>query len=285
MTNKPRKPWLAGLLTFLAVGMGHFYTGEPKRGIILFLVGQVLFIATMSCLLLPVLSLNIFVVLAIGLLYTIYCLVDAVGIAKKSESDCQLRAYNKWYYYLAFWVCTAVVFQPLLDLFIKRNIVQAYKIPSASMMPTLFVGDLVLADKFIYGRKDPVRGDIIIFAYPLDIRQDFIKRVVAVGGDTIEIINKRVFLNGKELAEDYVMFQHSNILPGNISPRDNFGPVPVPEGTVFVLGDNRDNAHDSRYWGFVRKEEIKAKTMSIYWSWDKDNFGVRWYRLGIKLSN
>lgn len=276
---------MAGLLTFLAVGLGHFYTGEPKRGIILFLAGQVLFIAAMSCLLLPWLSLNIFIVLVIGLLYTIYCLVDAVGIAKKRESDYQLRAYNKWYYYLLFWVCTAGISQPLVDLYIKSNIVQAYKIPSASMLPTLFVGDHVLADKFIYGRNDPRRGDIIIFAYPLDPRQDFIKRVVAVGGDTIEIVNKRVLLNGKELKEDYVMFQHSNILPGNISPRDNFGPVPIPEGTVFVLGDNRDNAHDSRYWGFVRKEEIKAKTMSIYWSWDKDNFGVRWYRLGRKLGN
>lgn len=284
MTNIPRKPWLAGLLTFLSVGLGHFYTGKPKRGLVLFLVGQVLFIAAMSCLLLPGLSLNIFAVLLIGLLYTVYCLVDAVKTAKKHEEDYQLKACNKWYYYLLFWVCTAVLVQPLTDLFIKSNIVQAYKIPSSSMLPTLLVGDHVLADKFIYGRKDPERGEIIIFAYPLNPAEDFIKRIVAVGGDTIEIINKRTFVNGKELEEDYVMFQHQNILPGNISPRDNFGPVSVPEGTVFVLGDNRDNAHDSRYWGFVKKEEIKGKSMSIYWSWDKINFGVRWHRLGIKLS-
>ena len=272
------------MLTFLSVGLGHFYTGEAKRGVAFFIAGQVLFVGAMSSLLISPLSLNIFVVMVIGLIYTVYCLLDAVKIARKQEEDYQPKVYNKWYYYLLFWFCTAVVITPLADLFIKSNIVQAYKIPSGSMLPTLLVGDHVLADKFIYGRIDPARGDIIIFAYPLDPEQDFIKRVIGIGGDTLEIINKKVVLNGKGLKEDYVIFQHQDILPGNISPRDNFGPVPIPDDTVFVLGDNRDNAYDSRNWGFVGKEEIKARAMSIYWSWDKVNFGVRWHRLGIKLN-
>lgn len=245
------------------------------------MVGQILLLVATACLLVPAFSLSIFFVLLVGSLYTAYCIVDVVKITKDQDDEYELKSFNKWYYYLLFWFCTAGVFHPLTDLFVRSSLVEAYKIPSASMQPTLLVGDHLLADKFIYKRADPERGEIIIFSYPLDPKQDYIKRIVAVGGDTVQIVNKRFYLNNRAQKEDYVIYQQQNVLPGNISPRDNFGPMKIPQGTVFVLGDNRDNAEDSRDWGFIRIDEIKARAMSIYWSWDSRNLGARWNRMGI----
>ena len=283
MANAPRKPWLAGLLTFISVGLGHFYTGEPKRGVVLFLVGLVLLIVATACLLVPSFSLSIFFVFWVGSFYTAYCIVDVVKIVKQQGNEYELKSFNKWYYYLLFWFCTTGVFHPLTDLFVRSSLVEPYKIPSASMLPTLLVGDHLLTDKFIYKRAEPERGEIIIFSNPRNPKQNYIKRIIAVGGDTVQIVNKRVYLNNRLLREDYVIYQHPNILPGSVSPRDNFGPIRIPQGTVFVLGDNRDNADDSRYWGFVMAGEIKARAMSIYWSWDSRNLGTRWDRMGITL--
>jgi signal peptidase I len=159
------------------------------------------------------------------------------------------------------------------------------------MKETLQIGDHILVNKFIYGVKlpfvqltvvpitDPERGDIIVFKYPEDPKKDFIKRVVAVGGDEVEIRNKQVYVNRVPVDDDYAHFTDPHILPSHFSPRDNLDPVTVPENSLFVMGDNRDNSHDSRFWGFVNLKDVKGKAFIIYWSWDKSKFGVRWNRL------
>jgi signal peptidase I len=186
----------------------------------------------------------------------------------------------------------AILVAVLLALFIRTFVVQAFKIPSGSMKQTLQVGDHILVNKFIYGVKlpylqktiipvkQPRRGDIIVFKFPVEPEKDFIKRVVGVAGDVIEGRNKKIYVNQKPIAEDYVIHTDSHVDPAGTHRRDNFGPIEVPEGKLFVMGDNRDQSFDSRFWGFVDLKIVSGKAFMIYWSWDKDNFGVRWNRIG-----
>lgn len=186
----------------------------------------------------------------------------------------------------------AILIAVVLAMFIRTFVVQAFKIPSGSMKETLKIGDHILVNKFIYGIKvpftdvtlvpvtDPERGDIIVFEFPEDPDKDFIKRVVGVEGDTIEIRNKRLRVNGAPAEYPQAIYTDPRSIPEGVQPRDYFGPVTVPEGALFVMGDNRDHSYDSRFWGFVDLKAVKGKAFMIYWSWDKENFGVRWSRLG-----
>ncbi|MCA1959790.1 MAG: signal peptidase I [Desulfomonile sp.] len=172
----------------------------------------------------------------------------------------------------------AFVIAVILAIIIRAFLVQAFKIPSSSMEPTLLIGDHILVNKFIYGVRipftdarwprftNPARGDVIVFVYPVERNKDFIKRVVAVEGDTIEIRDKKVFVNDKPVDEPYAHHFANSIEPRSQGPRDNLPPVTVPPGAVFAMGDNRDFSHDSRYWGFVPVEDIKGKAFIIYYS-------------------
>ena len=189
----------------------------------------------------------------------------------------------------------AILIAIVLALFIRTFVVQAFKIPSGSMEPTLQIGDHILVNKFIYGVKipylrktiipvsEPDRGDIIVFRYPEDPDKDFIKRVIAVPGDTVEIRNKIIYVDGAAVKNDVGVHKDSRVLSGAINHRDNLKPLTVPAGSYFVMGDNRDNSYDSRFWGFVEERSIKGKAFIIYWSWDSDAFGVRWGRIGDLL--
>jgi signal peptidase I len=191
----------------------------------------------------------------------------------------------------------AIVIAIVIAMFIRTFIVQAFKIPSGSMLETLQIGDQILVNKFIYGVKipftngktlvpvkDPVRGDIVVFKYPEDPSKDFIKRVVAVGGDTLEIKDKQLYVNDTLVtSEPYAIHKDERIIPGNFSTRDYLRKITIPEKKLFVMGDNRDNSHDSRFWGFVDLSEVKGEAFMIYWSWNKEAFGVRWKRLGTLL--
>jgi len=166
----------------------------------------------------------------------------------------------------------------LLALFIRTFVVQAFKIPSGSMEPTLLVGDHILVNKFIYGVKlpfihktiipisDPKRGDVIVFIYPEDKSKDFIKRVIGLPGDTVEMIGEKVIINGKPYADPHAYYSAhgKTYLP---SEKAHFGPITVPKDKLFVMGDNRDHSYDSRFWGFVSEAAVKGKAFIIYWSW------------------
>ncbi len=284
MIDKPRKLWISGLLTLFAIGLGHLYAGEAKKGIKLYFLGQgilfliflplIYFFPTVIVILLAVLS---------GFLFLIYCIVDAVKISKKKRITYTLKRYNKWYVYLAYMVLASFVIQPLITTSIKAFLVQAYKIPAGSMKPTLLIGDHILAKKFFAVKSGINRGDMIIFPFPENTSKDFVKRVVAIGGETIEIANKKVLINGKLIEETYVVHSDSCIIPKGSQPRDNYGPTIVPEDSLFVMGDNRDQSYDSRFWGFVKKDAVKGKAYNIYWSWDRENLKVRWNRIGNKI--
>ncbi len=186
----------------------------------------------------------------------------------------------------------AIIVALLLALIIRAFVVQAFKIPSGSMIPTLLIGDHILVTKFIYGTKlpfvddkvlvfrEPRRGDIIVFRYPKDSKRDFIKRVIGVGGDVVEGRNKQIYVNGKLLDEPYVQHTDTDLRPIGKDVRDNFGPIYVPKGKLFVMGDNRDQSYDSRYWGFVNLKDVKGKAFIIYWSWDSERHLPRFNRIG-----
>jgi len=190
----------------------------------------------------------------------------------------------------------AIAIAILLALFIRTFVVQAFKIPSGSMKETLQIGDHILVNKFIYGIripfvqktiipiKEPRKDDIIVFRYPENPKLDFIKRVVGVEGDIIEIHNKKLYVNDELVEREYAIHTDPHIIPAVYNQRDNFGPVVVPPDSLFVMGDNRDNSKDSRFWGFVNLNAIKGKAFMIYWSWNKNNSQsflnyVRWDRL------
>jgi len=215
----------------------------------------------------------------------------------------------------------------ILALFIRAFIIQAFKIPSGSMIPTLLIGDHILVNKFIYGTtvpftdnkvlilNQPKRSDIIVFSFPKnkekpecvsllknlylrvgntiqngnpaylfqDECKDFIKRVIAIGGDKIEIRDKKLYVNDTLQSETYIVHYDQDI---ETSQRDNFGPFIVPHNAVFVMGDNRDQSYDSRFWGIVPMDMIKGKAFIMYWSWnDNGSFlsKVRWNRIGKLL--
>jgi signal peptidase I len=189
----------------------------------------------------------------------------------------------------------SIIIAILIALFIRTFIICAYKIPSRSMVPTLLVGDHILVNKFIYGVKipllrktiipvsEPKRGEIAVFIFPNDRSKDFIKRVIGVAGDKVEIKNKKIFINDQEMKDPYGKFSDSLILPKSMQPRDNFGPVIVPEKSIFVMGDNRDESLDSRFWGFVNLKDVEGKAFIIYWSWNREEKNLRWERLGNLL--
>ena len=185
----------------------------------------------------------------------------------------------------------ALLVAGVLAIFIRTFGFQAFKIPSESMLDTLLVGDHLIGTKFDYGLKlpytditlykggDPQRGDIVIFKYPEDPDVDFIKRIVGVPGDVLEMRGKQFYRNGQPVKEDYIRIDEPNTLQPR---RDNWGPITVPAGKYFMMGDNRDNSLDSRFWGFVDRDAIVAKAWRIYWSWGhkKEDPVVRLKRIG-----
>ncbi len=177
----------------------------------------------------------------------------------------------------------------LLALFIRTFIVQAFKIPSGSMIPTLLVGDHILVNKFIYGPripytpyrlfhfKRPQRGDVVVFLEPTTRNKDFIKRVIGLPGETIQVINRKVYINGVPLDEQRYAYFSSTSYNREL---DNFGPLTIPDDSYFMMGDNRENSSDSRVWGPVPFHLIKGKAFLIYWSWDGAKRRIQWSRLG-----
>jgi len=176
--------------------------------------------------------------------------------------------------------------------FIRTFIVQAFKIPSGSMLPTLQIGDYIMINKLAYGIRVPFwgryivefgkprGGDVVVFIYPLDRSRDFVKRVIGVEGDEVEIRNKQVYINGEPLNDPYAHFEDDGMYHGGFRIRDNYGPAHVPEGNIFVMGDNRDRSTDSRSWGFVNLNDVQGKAFVVHWSWNGTDRLVRWERIG-----
>lgn len=175
----------------------------------------------------------------------------------------------------------ALIVAGIAALIIKTFVIQAFRIPSGSMEDSLLVGDFLLVNKFIYGAqipftdarlpafRDPKPGDVIVFQYPEDPTKDYIKRCIAIEGQTVEIRDKVVYVDGNpQPLPASGKHLYSDILPESISPRDNWGPEVVPPGHLFMMGDNRDNSTDSRFWGALDRRLLRGQAFILYMSWE-----------------
>ena len=196
----------------------------------------------------------------------------------------------------------SIVVAVILALFVRTFVFQAFKIPTGSMKPNLLVGDHLLVNKFIFApTASPIerallpmrpieRGDVIVFKFPEEPDRDFIKRVIGLPGDTLELKNQTIQINGMPLIEPYAHYLFPPVAAGQADSFDlrrKYGPVTVPEGHYFMMGDNRDDSQDSRFWGFLPASYVKGRALFIYWSFDTPDdgsaptsfLGVRWDRL------
>jgi len=196
----------------------------------------------------------------------------------------------------------SIVVAVILALFVRTFIFQAFKIPTGSMKPNLLVGDHLLVNKFIFApTASPIergllpmrpieRGDVIVFKFPEEPDRDFIKRVIGLPGDSLELKNQTIHINGMPLIEPYAHYLFPPVAEGQVNGFDlrrKYGPVTVPEGHYFMMGDNRDDSQDSRFWGFLPASYVKGRALFIYWSFDTPDdgsaptsfLGVRWDRL------
>ncbi|MFX0203548.1 MAG: signal peptidase I [Candidatus Hodarchaeota archaeon] len=267
-----RKPVVAILLSFITPGLGQMYNGRLRRGVILYLFGFLL----ATVLLFSGLFLKFYgmiLCLAILLSFFLFILLDALIGAVKSK-EITLKPYNKWYFYLIIFLVSTFVIQPFVSSSIKNNIVRAYEIPSSAMKPTLLVGDHLIANMGIYKKEKPKRGDIVIFEYPKDPSKDFIKRVIGLEGEKVEMIQNKIYINDKLLDDPWGYYGEGRVTK-YLQGLDNFGPVVVPKDSLFVLGDNRDNSQDSRFWGYVNIKKLKGKALYIYWAKNKSRIGIQ----------
>ena len=177
----------------------------------------------------------------------------------------------------------SIVIAVILALFVRTWVVQAFKIPTGSMENNLLIGDHLLVNKFVFGPtassierallpvRDVRRGDVVVFKYPDEPERDFIKRVIGLPGETLELRAKKVYIDGQPLDEPYVHFLEPASESQEVTSfdvRERYGPVRVPDGQYFVMGDNRDNSQDSRYWGYLPRHYIKGRALMIYWSYE-----------------
>lgn len=274
--EKKRIPWLAGLLSLCAFGLGQLYCGRIKRAImqvVVFLIGynSILYLFFVESLK----PFNVIIPIFFIFGYYPYSIIDAFVLAR-GEKTITLKSYNKWYIYLIY----PLIFITILAYtnFVSEKM-KAYKIPSEAMENSLFVGDFFMADNTAYIDASPERGDIVVFFYPKDRVTKYVKRCIALPGDTIEIRDRVVFINGTHQEDPKtIKFTIKNIRPrrnGQDSP-DNFGPHVIPEGHYFMMGDNRDNSSDSRFWGAVPEDLIIGEAKVIHWSKD-------WNRIGMTI--
>ena len=190
----------------------------------------------------------------------------------------------------------AIAWAVAITLGLRTFVIQAFRIPSESMCDTLLVGDFLFVSKLDYGAKIPFthmrlpglhaprRGEVIVFQWPEDPSKDFIKRCIATGGQTVEVRHKQVYVDGVRQTEPYVKHTIASEDPAGYTPRDNYSPPTVPPGELFMMGDNRDNSNDSRFWGTVPMDLVKGRALFIYFStagtaWWNGLFHVRFDRL------
>jgi len=282
-----RKPWIAGLLSGLQPGLGQLYNGQHKKAIVLalfpfFVVAPVFLWLLIYAPLHPPYNLLLPILLVVAVLVAI--VRDAMRVARQQGDTYQLRPYNKWYIYFAVALFGVFVLQPVIGDSVKHY-VTAFKVPAKSMAPTLVSGDHILIDTSTsWNGKRLERGDIIVFLFPEDETKKFVKRVIGLPGDTIHIRRKTVYVNDTALDDSaYTQRIDPGFLDEQVSPRDTFGPVTVPADSYFVMGDNRDQSLDSRFFGYVQRSKVVGRMLFVYWSWDDEENRVRWERIGQRI--
>jgi signal peptidase I len=229
---------------------------------------------------LPLFPVSMVLLLVAALGFYGYVAVDAARSSKRQETVFHSKAHHKWYVY-ALLVLASLIVQELVTRPAVRVFTQAFRIPSGSMMPMLQIGDHILVDKLRYHFTPIQRGDIVVFRFPQDETRSFIHRVIGLPGERLEIRGKRVLIDGVPLDESYVVY--SDWTTSRLGEREKIGPFVIPPDRLFMMGDNRDHAMDSRYWGLLDVRKIQGKVAHIYFSWDSGAGAIRWARIGTEI--
>lgn len=278
-----RKPWIAGLLSLLEPGLGQIYNGQIRKGLLflalplLAIPADILFVTSDSLVFLLV------VFALVQLTYYIIVTADAIVTANRPRVEkYKLKKYNHPLVYLSIFVAVSIV-DLTISSYMQSNYVQFMGIDNPGNEPTLLVGDHILVDRRSSARN-PKRGELIVLEYPQDSDDELVKRMVAMGGDLVEIQDKTLLINNHPVEEHYVSYGESIIVDDEKQALfDNFEAMTIPENSYFVLGDNRSNSYDSRSFGILGKEAIKGTVKAIYWSWDNVDTVVRRERIGLKI--
>lgn len=319
-SSNRRRTALAVVLALIAPGLGHLYAGQPRQAAA-WLVAR-LSIPWFVAVVIWWWGINVtvlFVVTTQAWVITIACAASAAVVARAAPDSYQLRRYNRALVYLAFWAGFTLLASGTSHL-LRTHVIEAFKLPSGSMIPTLEVGDHVFADKTIHGAEAATPGNVIVFRFPVDLARAYtadsnarcidpsvlheptrkLSRIVAVGGEEIERRDHALFINGRKVASTELSTKDTGnsafpyettlreTLPNaaghqirRIGGEPDFGPVQIPEGHIFVLGDNRGNSSDSSCWGFVPIENIEGVVTHVWWS--SAESGVRWDRIGLEV--
>ncbi|MFH2137675.1 MAG: signal peptidase I [Candidatus Omnitrophota bacterium] len=275
---KPKEPLLALLLACLFPGLGQVYAGQTKRGIKFFCLLVVLPLIPILYLLHPqtgipaVLGYAFLAMLGFLVILSFVVLVDAYKCAKSFNRHRNIKittSRSKKFWLIIYIIFFLFVFNPssLVGLYVKTSVIQAFKIPVGSMMPTLIAGDRIICNKLAYKKSAPKRGDVIIFKFPENPKIVFIKRLVGFPGETLEIRSGQIIINGKTLKEPKAITQTFYHNRGEYGQEEQA--ITIPEDSYFCLGDNSYNSRDSRYWGFVPKKNLIGKAYKIYWPFDR----------------
>jgi signal peptidase I len=250
-------------------GLGHLYNGQWKKAMVLWTIGSLIVLVP------PFLGVYqtfygfvLWIAFLVG--FFIFVLLDARKAAIKLK-EMTPRPYNQWYVYLALFLINLFLIQPLFS-FVVRNHLRAYRIPASSMEPALIVGDHFIATMGYYKSRRPERGDVIVFPNPKEPSKDLVRRVIGLEGEKVQIIQNKIYVNDKLANDPWGTFERKE-LSGHLSFLENFGPVVVPTGSLFVLGDNRHNSQDSRFWGVVDLNKVRGKALYLYWAKDKSRIG------------
>lgn len=291
-TDRARAPWWAAFLSLIVPGLGHVYSGRARRGLGVALgttaggVGLIFF-----SMIAPYRMLRVAAILLIAAVL-IWAMVDAFRVAR-AQKGFALRWYNRWYFYVALWLAAALVVQPQLQAMVFRHVAQAFVLRSGPMEPTILAGEYVLTAPI---RERAIsRGMPVVYQVPEE--GSYVGRVAALPGDTVEMRRKVLHIGGLPRREAYArhidpiddprderMAWQAEFLaaarPGYRPSRDNWGPLVVPAGQYLLLGDNRDNSLDSRYLGFIARDQIDRRPVWIYLSRDVMDGAWRWHRIG-----
>lgn len=283
--SSPRVGWKAALLSLVVPGLGHVYAGSPGRGAAYFATTvaaayvqvplaffDALTIASYGC------------VLAMMLAVRIVGIVDSVRIVHSVGRAYQLQRYNLWYTYVAIAVGAFLLVSP------TRLAARAYRIPSGAMLPTVQIGDHVITNMALYPRTPPSRGDLVVFRYPGNRNETYIKRIIGLPGETIAIHQRRVSVNGHEIDDPWGFCPDGRGLGDPsadcgppVDRMDEMAPRTLGADQYFMLGDNRQHSQDSRVWGALPKADLLGKVLGVYWSWDSDQLRPRLDRIGRSL--
>jgi signal peptidase I len=265
--KKKRNPLLAAIATLGTYGLGQLYNGKPCKAAGSYLLWL---IAAANGMIFPISSSFgwLLAFIAIPVLLILLLMIDAIRDSR-AEKEIGIHWYNRWYIYLGIIALQLLVIAPF-QAKLTRHSAAPYRISTGSMEPALKIGDRLVADMKAYKNELPSRGDLMVFQYPNDKSIPYIKRVIGLPEEKLEIKGRSVYINDQPLEENYK--QH--IDPASVN--EHFGPYAIPQGKYFVMGDSRDNSQDSRFWGFVDQSAILGKAKYIYWSKD-------WSRIGENL--